>query len=175
MSKKIMTVQLGEEDEEAGPSEISKIVENNVIKPGAEMLQKKLEKLKSVSDKPTGPLLSAEQVTKIAVDFFKGLGSKFVMPKRVLKEGERNYTVDIDLKGRIASILIDRSTKEIVEYEIKEPRKEISRGGLGEGGGSPFSPAIIIVIIIMQIILMVIFNFLKVYVEIPYLTGPPPV
>ena len=179
MSKKIMTVQLGDEEEDdSGPSGISKIVENNLVKPGAEMLEKKLKEIEAESSVPTGPLLSAGDVTKMAIDFFRELGSKYVMPKRVLKEGERNYAVDIDLKGRIASILIDRSTKEIIEYEIKEPRKEVSRRGFeegGGGGGSFFSPGIIIIVVIMQIVLTVVFNFLGQYVEIPFLTGPPAV
>ncbi len=178
MSKKIMTVQLGDEEEDdSGPSGISKIVEDSLVKPGAEMLEKKLKEIKAESEKPTGPLLSAGDVTKIAIDFFRELGSKYVMPKRVLKEGERNYAVDIDLKGRIASILIDRSTREIIEYEIKEPRQEVSRRsfeeGGGGGGGSFFSPGIIIIVLIMQIILTVVFNFLGQYVQIPFLTGPP--
>lgn len=168
MAKKIMTVQL---DDTSEIDETSKGSPREIELTGPEMLEKEMEKLRSENlDEPTGPLIGAEEVTQIATDFLKDLGNKYVMPKRVSKEGERNYGVEVDLKGRVASILIDRNTKEIIEYEITEPRREISSGG--EVSSSPFG--IIIMVCIIQIILIVLFNFLKSQgIEIPFLTGPP--
>jgi len=165
MPKKIMTVQLDDTDEVSETAKISEIKP-----PEPQILEKKTEKLES--SEPAGPLLSAEEVTKIAINFLKGLGNKYVMPKRVSKEGEKTYGVEMDLKGRVASILIDSNTKEITEYEITETKKE--RELRSEGGQSSFSPKIIVVVIVIQIVLMVVFNFLKFQnINIPFLTGPP--
>jgi len=168
MPKKIMTVQLGDASEVSEIAETSKTSETKPAEP--QILERKMEKLES--DEPSGPLLSAEEVTRIAINFFKGLGNKYVMPKRVSKEGERNYGVEIDLKGKAASILIDRSTKEIIEYEITESRREreVSSGG----GSSSFSIRTIVIVVAIQIVLMVAFNLLRFSnINIPFLTGPP--
>jgi len=180
MPKKIMTVQVDDESEvsetpkmiEASETskrnEKSKISEITPAKPP--ILEKKTEALDPGEE--TGPLMSAEEVTKMAMNFLKGLGNKYVMPKRVSKESDQSYGVEVDMKGRVASILIDRSTKEIMEYEITETKKEreISSGG----GHSSFSPKIIVIVCVIQIILMVVFNFLKLYnINIPFLTGLP--
>jgi len=181
--KKIMTVQLDDTSDVSKVGETSKMSEQKAAEP--QVLQRKHtepsaltpqmveEKIKQFEPtEPMGPLLSAQEVTKIAVDFLKGLGNKYVMPKRVTKEGDRNYGVEVDMKGRLASILIDRNTKEIMEYEIAETKKEreISSGG----GPSSFSPKVIVVVLVIQIALMVVFNFLKFSsINIPFLTGPP--
>lgn len=128
------------------------------------------EKDKPQSAEPKRSLLNAETVTRMAINFVESLGNKYVTPKRVLRENERTYGVQLYLRGGVASVLIDRDTEKITEYEISEVKEE-----LPEGGGAPSSSLRNLVIIFaIQILLTAAINVLKLYVDIPFLTGPPP-
>jgi len=105
-------------------------------------------------------LLTAEEVTNMATDLLEGLGYKKAKPIKVVQEGMRYYVVEVNLKQKNATIVIDANAKEIKEYEINDVSKK----------SAPSSIPILKIIPIMcgiQVLLMVLFNFLRDY--IPFL------
>jgi len=70
--------------------------------------------------------LNAEEVTLIATNFLKRLGNKHgLKPIKASLEEER-YTVDVELKNKIATVEIDAINRRIETYEIKSKAKETS-------------------------------------------------
>lgn len=70
--------------------------------------------------------LNAEEVTLIATNFLKRLGNKHgLKPIKASLEEER-YTVDVELKSKIATVEIDAINRRIETYEIKSKAKETS-------------------------------------------------
>jgi len=70
--------------------------------------------------------LNAEEVTLIATNFLKRLGNKHgLKPIKASLEEER-YTVDVELKDKIATVEIDAINRRIETYEIKNKAKETS-------------------------------------------------
>jgi len=70
-------------------------------------------------------LLNAEQVTTIATDFLKRLGNKQMLkPIKASLEEEEIYVVEVALSKKIATVQIDATTEQIVEYEIVAKEQE---------------------------------------------------
>ena len=71
-------------------------------------------------------LLNAEQVTTIATDFLKRLGNKQMLKpiKASLEEEEEIYVVEVALSKKIATVQIDATTEQIIEYEIINKEQE---------------------------------------------------
>ncbi len=69
-------------------------------------------------------LLNAEEATLIATNFLKRLGNKHgLKPAKASLEEER-YVVEVGLKKKIATVQVDATNEEIIEYEIKAVVKE---------------------------------------------------
>lgn len=69
-------------------------------------------------------LLNAEEATLIATNFLKRLGNKHgLRPAKASLEEER-YVVEVGLKKKIATVQVDATNEEIIEYEIKAVVKE---------------------------------------------------
>jgi len=71
-------------------------------------------------------LLNAEQVTTIATNFLKRLGNKQMLKpiKASLDEEEEIYIVEVALNKKTATVQIDATTEQIVEYEIVAQQQE---------------------------------------------------
>lgn len=71
-------------------------------------------------------LLNAEQVTTIATNFLKRLGNKQMLKpiKASLEEEEEIYIVEVALSKKTATVQIDATTEQIVEYEIVAQEQE---------------------------------------------------
>ncbi len=77
-------------------------------------------------------LLNAEQVTKIATDFLKRLGNKQMLKpvKASLDEEEEIYVVEVALSKKTATVQIDATTEQIVEYEIVTQQQQAPSGSM---------------------------------------------
>ncbi|MDG6223406.1 MAG: hypothetical protein IAX21_02935 [Candidatus Bathyarchaeota archaeon] len=71
-------------------------------------------------------LLNAEQVTTIATDFLKRLGNKQMLKpvKASLEEEEEIYVVEVALSKKIATVQVNATTEQIIEYEIIAKEQE---------------------------------------------------
>ncbi len=113
-----------------------------------------------------GRRLNAEQVTRVATDFLKGLGNKQMTPTKVSVEGENLCVVEVELKNKVATVLVDADAREIKEYEInraaKKPSLPIST--------SPMKKLLLIICGI-DVILYLALNLLKTYLPfaLPFL------
>lgn len=101
--------------------------------------QPKIEGTPPIKPKEAEPIesknfrvLNAEEVTKMAADFLKSLGHQQTTPTRVAQEGMRHYVVEVDLKKKNATVVIDANAKEIEEYEISDAVKKTSKMGLSK-------------------------------------------
>ena len=70
--------------------------------------------------------LNAEEVTLIATNFLKRLGNKHGLKPIKASPEEERYTVDVELKSKIATVEIDAINRRIETYEIKSKAKETS-------------------------------------------------
>lgn len=100
--------------------------------------------------------LNAEEATVLVISFLKRMRKRIVSPKKaVLNDGV--FTVDVELKRALATVQIDRETREIVEYSIEEREIEL---------GLPALPvrriAIILASVIATVIGMMFFSFYSV-------------
>lgn len=68
--------------------------------------------------------LDAERVTLLAEGFLSRLGYKraIIRPKKASLEGER-YTVEVEVKKRIATVQVDLATGEIKGYQFEESQE----------------------------------------------------
>ena len=76
-------------------------------------------------------LLNAEQVTTIATNFLKRLGNKQMLKpvKASLDEDEEIYVVEVALSKKTATVQIDATSEQIVEYEIVAQQQENPSSG----------------------------------------------
>jgi len=71
--------------------------------------------------------LNAEEVTLIATEFLKRLGNKRGLKPIKASLQEERYVVDVGLrKKKTATVEIDATNEEIMQYEIKAVAKESS-------------------------------------------------
>ena len=77
-------------------------------------------------------LLNAEQVTTIATNFLKRLGNKQMLKpvKASLDEEEEIYVVEVALSKKTATVQIDATTEQIIEYEIISQQQESPSGSM---------------------------------------------
>ena len=77
-------------------------------------------------------LLNAEQVTTIATNFLKRLGNKQMLKpvKASLDEEEEIYVVEVALSKKTATVQIDATTEQIIEYEIISQQQESPSGSI---------------------------------------------
>jgi hypothetical protein len=75
-------------------------------------------------------LLNAEQVTTIATNFLKRLGNKQMLKpvKASLDEEQEIYIVEVALNKKTATVQIDATTEQILEYEIVAKQQEAPSG-----------------------------------------------
>jgi len=99
--------------------------------------------------------LTAETVTAIATDFLKRIGHKSgLKPKKATLQNQI-YSVEIDLKKKIAIIKVDVTTREIKEYEIQPKAEETNTGSF-------FERKQLILPIAIPIIIYFVFKFLNI-------------
>jgi len=109
-----------------------------------------------------GRRLNAEQVTSMATDFLKGLGNQRTTPTKVSVEGESLCMVEVELKDKVATVLIDADAREIREYEINRAAKKPSL---------PFPTSLtkrlLLLICSIDVILYLALSLLKAYLPLP--------
>lgn len=105
-------------------------------------------------------LMNAEEATKAAIGFLKSLDVKKIMPNKVSNEGNRAY-VELDLKGKKAAVLVDRKTKEILEYEIEKTEKVRLKSP------GPVWIKLVLLVVLIQFLLTILFGIIKPYIPLP--------
>jgi len=83
-----------------------------------------IDEEEAYSEEEETRLLNAEEATLIATNFLRRLGNKHSLKPLKASLQEENYTVEIELKKKIATVQIDATNEEIKEYEIKAVIKE---------------------------------------------------
>ena len=68
--------------------------------------------------------LNAEEVTLIATEFLKRLGHKWGLKPIKASLQEEKYVVEVGLKKHTATVEIDATNEEILQYEITAVTKE---------------------------------------------------
>ena len=69
-------------------------------------------------------VLNAEEVTLIATDFLKRLGNKQGLKPIKASLEEETYIVEVGLAKKTATVEIDSTTEQILEYEIKQQEEK---------------------------------------------------
>ena len=70
--------------------------------------------------------LNAEEVTLIATEFLRRLGHKHGLKPIKASLQEERYVVEVELKKKTATVEIDATNEEIMQYEITAVTKESS-------------------------------------------------
>ena len=86
-------------------------------------------------------LLNAEQVTLIATDFLKRLGNRQGLKPIKASLEEDVYVVEVGLAKKTATVQVDATTEQIMEYEITEKEQQPTESSL-----LPFTPKNILLI-----------------------------
>jgi len=121
-------------------------------------IKKSLQEEKSI-EPSSSKMMNAEEATKVAIEFLKNFNIKKIMPNKVSNEGSRAQ-VELNLKGKKAAVLVDGKTKEIIEYEIETEKGHQTIGG-------SISIKLILVIVLIQLLLMILFDFIKPHIPLP--------
>jgi hypothetical protein len=106
--------------------------------------------------------LDAEEATKVAVEFIESIGIKKTIPTKAYNEGDKAY-VELNFKNKKAAVIVDGTTKNILEYEIGKTEKKPHQTNKQQ-----ISMQLILVIIGIQLLLLFLFDIIK-----PYLLNFP--